>query len=298
MSSLFYRFFKAKFFPNTSVMEDKVLANALYAWKSLIKGRDVIKRGVRWRIGLGKSVYIWGDNWLPFKAAPNVVLPKVEGSGLTMVSDLIDPVYKGWNEDAIDRTFFAFEATTIKNIPLYRSIQDDVLLWPFNPDGVYIVKFGYRFLYDKQCRKKPSPFEVEVLKLLWNRIWGLHVPNKIKRLAWKACKNALPTKLNLVHHKIIMDDCCDACKTQQEDAVHALFLCPDLRPLWSSMPKWNHGTLRVCISFIDIFDCIFASNKDLDLFAAVIWTLWTRRNNLRLGKPALPLNKVIEFSRE
>ena len=34
------------------------------------------------------------------------------------------------------------------------------------------------------------------------------------------------------------------------------------------------------------------------MFAAVIWTLWTRRNNLRLGKPALPLNKVIEFAQE
>ena len=58
------------------------------------------------------------------------------------------------------------------------------------------------------------------------------------------------------------------------------------------------GMLKACTSFIDIFDCIFAGNKDPDLFAAVIWTLWTRRNNLRLGKPALPLNKVIEFARE
>ena len=64
------------------------------------------------------------------------------------------------------------------------------------------------------------------------------------------------------------------------------------------MPKWNHGTLRARISFIDIFDCIFAGNKDPDLFAAVIWTLWTQRNNLRLGKLALSLNKVIEFARE
>ena len=211
---------------------------------------------------------------------------------------MIDPVYKVWNEDAIDRTFFAFEATTIKNIPLCRSIQDDVLLWPFNSDGVYTVKSGYRFLYEEQCRRQSGPSDMEVLKPLWNRIWGLHVLNKIKHLAWKACKNALPTKLNLVHRKIITDGCCDACKTQQEDAVHALFLCPDLRPLWSSMPKWNHGTLRACTSFIDIFDCIFAGNKDSDLFAAVIWTLWTQCNNLRLGKLALSLNKVIEFARE
>ena len=197
-SSLFYRVFKAKFFPNTSVMEAKVPTNASYAWKSLMKGCDVIKRGARWRIGSGRSLYIWGDNWLPFKAAPKVVSPKAEGSGLTMVSDLIDLVYKVWNEDAIDRNFFAFEATTIKNMPLCRSIQDDFLLWPFNLDGVDTVKSGYRFLYDEQCRKQPGLSEVEVLKLLWNRIWGFHVPNKIKHLAWKACKNALPTKLNLV----------------------------------------------------------------------------------------------------
>ena len=57
-SSLFYIVFKAKFFPNTSVMEAKVPTNASYAWKSLMKGRDVIKCGVRWRIGLGRSVYI------------------------------------------------------------------------------------------------------------------------------------------------------------------------------------------------------------------------------------------------
>ena len=148
-SSLFYRVFKAKFFPNTSVMEAKVPANASYAWKSLMKGHDVIKHGARWRIASGRSVHIWGDNWLPFKAAPKVVSQKVEGSGLTMVSDLIDLMYKMWNEDAIDRTFFAFEATTIKNIPLCRSIQDDVLLWPFNSDGVYTVKSKYRFLYEE-----------------------------------------------------------------------------------------------------------------------------------------------------
>ena len=86
---------------------------------------------------------------MPFKAAPKVVSPKAEGSGLTMVSDLIDLVYKVWNEDAIDITFFAFEATTIKNMPLCRSIQDDFVLWPFNLDGVDTVKSGYRFLYEE-----------------------------------------------------------------------------------------------------------------------------------------------------
>lgn len=34
------------------------------------------------------------------------------------------------------------------------------------------------------------------------------------------------------------------------------------------------------------------------MFATVIWTLWNRQNNFRLGKLALPLDKVLDFSRE
>lgn len=47
--SLFYVVFKAKFFSNYSVMEAKTLNNASYAWKSILKGREVIKKGAAWK---------------------------------------------------------------------------------------------------------------------------------------------------------------------------------------------------------------------------------------------------------
>lgn len=53
-----------------------------------------------------------------------------------------------------------------------------------------------------------------------------------------------------------------------------------------------------CTFFIDIFDFIFARNRQPDLFVAVIWSLWNRRNNIRLGKPTLPLDKLMDFARE
>lgn len=43
--SLFYRVFKPKFFLDCSVMEAKCSSSASYAWKSIIRGREVIRKG-------------------------------------------------------------------------------------------------------------------------------------------------------------------------------------------------------------------------------------------------------------
>ena len=89
-NSLFYRVFKAKFFPNSTIMEAKNPTNASYAWKSILKGRDVIKRGVAWRIGSGLFVQVWGDNWLPTKHNPKIISPVVAGGEGAKVGDFID----------------------------------------------------------------------------------------------------------------------------------------------------------------------------------------------------------------
>ena len=50
--------FKARFFPQGSFLDAKESSSASYAWKSLLKGRDVIIKRVVWRVGDGKQVRI------------------------------------------------------------------------------------------------------------------------------------------------------------------------------------------------------------------------------------------------
>ena len=45
--SLFYKVFKSKFFPHCSNLEAKENSGGSYAWRSILKGRDVLKKGVR-----------------------------------------------------------------------------------------------------------------------------------------------------------------------------------------------------------------------------------------------------------
>ena len=54
--SLCFRVFKARFFPNCSILDAKDSNFGSYAWKSILGVRDVIKKVMVWCIGNGQSV--------------------------------------------------------------------------------------------------------------------------------------------------------------------------------------------------------------------------------------------------
>ena len=171
--------------------------------------------------------------------------------------------------------------------------QADTLTWPFTPTGDYIVKSGYTFLQQEYHSSQPGQLDPEYLKPLWKLIWSLQVPSKVKNFIWRAAKNSLPTKTNLVKRKVIDDDLCEHCKDQKEDVIHALYHCSKLLDLWFSVKLWNHSCLKQATSFIDLIGCVFAENRDPTLFSMVAWAIWYRRNNIRIGKPAAPLNELL-----
>ena len=120
----------------------------------------------------------------------------------------------------------------------------------------------------------------------------------MRNLVWRATKNSLPTKTNLVQRKIITSSTCESCQQANEDVCHALFHCPKLSDLWNKVPLWNHDSLRQAATFIDLTGCVFADNRDPALFSMVIWTLWNRRNNLRLRKAVISLDQVLHQAKE
>ena len=89
--SLFYKVFKARFFPNATIMEASDSRMGSYTWKSNVVGREVIKRGSRWRIGNGEKVNIWQQRWLPRKHPPYQPTCPIEDYEHSTVSCLIDP---------------------------------------------------------------------------------------------------------------------------------------------------------------------------------------------------------------
>ena len=54
------------------------------------------------------------------------------------------------------------------------------------------------------------------------------MPSKIKNFVWRASKDALSVKKNLLRRKISQDGQCEICKARDEDCLHALFFCSEV----------------------------------------------------------------------
>lgn len=148
-TSLFHRFFKAKFFPNGSILDAKE-GNGSFAWKSILKGREVIKKGVQWRVGNGSLIRIYHENWLPDPYSRSVVSPREFLGDDARVSVLIDSDHRCWLQDAIDNIFLPHEAALIQSIPLSIRSCEDQFFWSHTPDGLYSVRSGYRLLLENE----------------------------------------------------------------------------------------------------------------------------------------------------
>ena len=94
-SSLFHRFFKEKLFPKGSIFYAKE-GNGSFAWKSILKGRDVISKGLQWRVGNGALIRIYHDSWLPDPYSKRVVSSRDFLGSDAQVAVLIDKEKRVW----------------------------------------------------------------------------------------------------------------------------------------------------------------------------------------------------------
>lgn len=98
--------------------------------------------------------------------------------GLTWVSDLKLPGVAACNYKLIDKTFTVVEAKKIKSILISSICQSDKLVWSGEKVGKYFVKSGYKLLLE--------PTDIDGLKKkLYNQLWSLNCPAKIRILVWK-----------------------------------------------------------------------------------------------------------------
>ena len=97
-NSLCARVLRAKYYGN--VLAAKTRRNMSYTWRSILKGLEVLKRGIIWRIGDGSRIRIWQDPWIPREWSRCPITPRMNNI-LTHVEELIDPSTGQWDEQLV-----------------------------------------------------------------------------------------------------------------------------------------------------------------------------------------------------
>lgn len=73
--------FKARYFHSKSFFDVNPSFNDSFVWKGFLAAKEVVSKGMMWRIDEGAKVDIWQDHWLLDLSNPkptSVVLPGLE----------------------------------------------------------------------------------------------------------------------------------------------------------------------------------------------------------------------------
>ena len=283
---LFHKVFKAKFFRDCSIMDCDNSNKGSYAWKSLCQARHVIELGSVWRVGDGQSIQIRRDRWLPKTSCSRIVSPLSVLPLESRVCDLINSETHTWKVDLVKQVFIPQEASIILGIPLSLQGAADKQVWLPTPQGTFSTRSAYKLLAGVSSQVLPSCSSLDRNHLMWNSIWNLQVPHKVKHMIWRATHNALPSLYNLWRRKVVRSVLCSSCKSDSEDIVHVLWSCGSLIPIWESNEVTTKLLKYKFFLFADLWEMLLKMKERLDvnLMAMIFWFIWSRRNSVRVGE--------------
>lgn len=134
-------------------------------WNNILKSRSLLKEGVRWKIGNGRSIRFWEDSWIGRKSLAdshfNILREHTKDLIGTYITDYTSPSAR-WK---ILKLSFLHWANLLPKVAelqeLLNSVRlslfpkEDKIFWMKNHSGEFTVKSSYQLLLrfggDEQC---------------------------------------------------------------------------------------------------------------------------------------------------
>ncbi|XP_074377605.1 uncharacterized protein LOC141719122 [Apium graveolens] len=189
-NTLVSRLYKARYFVDTDFLNASRGHNPSFIWRSILEARDLLKEGIRWRVGSGETILIRDQPWLLLEDNPYITINHQALENKTVAS-LLRTDMKKWDVDIVKDIFNDRDQRCILIIPLVADNNADTMYWRHEITGIYSVKSAYKHL---QMQK--GVWSVEDKDSLWSLLWQIKAPPKALNLVWRALANCLPTLVN------------------------------------------------------------------------------------------------------
>ncbi|KAA3480599.1 reverse transcriptase [Gossypium australe] len=254
---------KAKYFPNDQFLNSKLGNSSSYTSKSIWAAKDILRKGLIWRVGTGNNISINYDAWMP-DAFNFRLSSEIDSMRNHFVHMLIDSNERKWKEELIKYTFVEEDTGRILYIPLASNPHNDFLAWGGEALGEFSVCSAYQLLQNTDENPRAYALQISYRKL-YKKLWLLNLPTKIKIITWKITWNFLHTKVNLQHKKLVDDPSCRRCREQVETIDHLFRECPVAVEIWSTLLLQN-----VLLNF---------NSHTCRIFCCAFWAIWGDRNS-------------------
>lgn len=100
--------------------------------------KPVVKGGIRWLVGDGRSIKTWEDAWIPSMESGRVLSPRPEQVGGICVANLLVHSKAEWNVSLVNSAFLPHEAEAILSIPISPITQADTMVWGKTPQWHFL----------------------------------------------------------------------------------------------------------------------------------------------------------------
>lgn len=272
-------------------MDAPLGSNPSFIWRSLYWGKQALAKGIYWKIGKGDKVNITKDNWIPDLEAGKITSINQDRPNLR-VCDLLN-AQREWDEEIIKMWLLPYEIQAIKRINLRDQREADKRYWLFDTKGEYTVKSGYWSLFDSKFNSgnREDPSSSERSRFIWDSIWDLKVPPKVKTFIWKANHEIIPAEANLYKHHIPGNPFCTLCGFNWANTSHVLFFCQETKKIWKHTNWWNQLKKLKNAPIQYIFELIRekSNNEEWEMFCMRTWGSWKDRCAMIHNK-----NKTVE----
>ena len=127
-----------------------------------------------------------------------------------------------------------------------RHIQD-FWSWVHEKNGVFSVRSAYRMLVETKMRREAwlegrlANSNIERESKLWDKLWKVEVPSKVKIFLWQAFRGRLPSADQIRKRNVPGSEFC-ALWGALEDMNHIFFHCVLAKLVWSCVRSWLQVT--------------------------------------------------------
>ncbi|GJS17853.1 RNA-directed DNA polymerase, eukaryota [Tanacetum coccineum] len=231
------------------------------------------------RVGNGSNTYFWLDSWkggIPFrKAFPRLFA--LEMNQQVSVKDKMAAVFESSFRRSVRGGVEKDQLSVLADILDTVSLSSSLDRWAclLSSDGEFCVK-------DVPSNIDDMFFPSYIDSTRWVKV----VPIKINIFIWRARRDCLPTRLNLIRRGVALESTsCPICLVGEEDVSHTLFQCPLAQAVLRQICRWWEVPWQQWASFSEWtvwFSDIRLKSKIKSLFEGVFmvawWAIWGFRN--------------------